>query len=128
MPPPAARPVSNLSTAATAYTLATEVLSGAAINPSLADPAQVVRLIGIIVATTGVGATTFTPRIRRGGLAGTLVGAAAAVTTPASSTVVLIVAGDDAPGDVASVNYVLTGTAAGVAATGVFAYLFAIVG
>lgn len=116
-----------ISGAATVFTLATEV-AGVTVSLSEVSADAPVRLWGFFTVTTGVGATTLTPRIRRGGVAGTLVGAQPAITSPASSVVSVFNMGEDFPGEVASQTYTLSLTAAGVAASGILAYLVAVVG
>ncbi len=128
MPVPWPRKFSSSVTADVTLTLATEVVVVTIPSVSADGADQVVRLVGWVVAQTGVGATTVTLRWRRTGLTGTLVGEANAITTAASSVFTLTHDGEDSPGDVASLAYVLTATAAGVAGTALSAYGLALVG
>lgn len=109
-------------------TLATEIVVATLVGVTLADPTLNILLEGVAQVTTGVGATTVTPRIRRTSLTGTLVGEANAITTAASSTIQIAHTEEDAPGDVASLVYVLTLTAAGAAGTSLHASLKATLG
>lgn len=109
-------------------TLATELVVATIPGVTTDGVAQVVRLLGYMVVTTGVGATTVTLRWRRTGLTGTLVGEANAITSAASTVFSWPHEAEDTPGEVASLAYVLTATAAGVAGTANFAYAVALIG
>lgn len=128
MPTSFQRIVSVVATGDVALPLATETVVATLPGVSPGDAGATIHLEGTAQVTTGVGATTVTPRIRRVGLAGALVGEANAITTPASSTLQIIHEEDDAPGDVASLVYVLTLTAAGVAGTCLHSALKAVIG
>lgn len=119
MPIPSGIPKSVFSTVDVTLTLATEVVVVTLNGISPSDAFQTVSLFGRAHVTTGAGATTVTPRIRRGSLTGALVGEANAITTPASTTVEIEIEADDQPGDVAGLAYVFTLTAAGVAGTAI---------
>lgn len=119
MPAPGTRSLSVFFTADVTLTLATEVVILTLPGVTTDGPGQTVRLYGVVQVTTGVGATTVTLRWRRTSLTGTLVGEANAITTAASTTFAFAHAVDDTPGEVASLPYVLTGTAAGVAGTAI---------
>ena len=119
MPGPINRPVSIFFTADVTLTLATEVIVLTLPGISTESGGQVVRLIATIQVTTVAAATTGTMRWRRSSLTGTLVGEANAFTVVASTTTPFSHAVDDAPGEVASLAYVLTYTAAGSAATAI---------
>ena len=127
MPTAQPRITSNLTQTTPTYTSGVEVLSGATLQVSLSDPAQVVHLQGLIIVTGAAGTTSCIPRIRRTGLTGTQVGGAPTISMTASATCVIVNMADDNPGDVASLVYVLTGLCAGANGTGVLAYLQAIV-
>jgi hypothetical protein len=119
MPGPIERPVSVFFTADVTLTLATEVVVMTTPGVNTAGVSQTCRIIGSVQVTTGVGATTVTLRCRRASLTGTLVGEANAITTAASTTFAFPFSFDDNPGEVASLPYVITATAAGVAGTAI---------
>ncbi len=127
MPGPISRPVSTFFTADVTLTLATEVVIMTLPGVNTENPSQTVRVFGSVQVTTGVGATTVTLRVRRSSLTGTLVGEANAITTAASTTFAFPFAVDDTPGEVASLPYVVTGVAAGVAGTAIQGEAMAIV-
>ena len=127
MPGQIARPVSVFFTADVTLTLATEVVILTLPGINTENSGQTVRLNANVQITTGVGATTVTLRWRRQSLTGTLVGESNAITTAASTTFAFPYGVDDTPGEVASLPYVLTGTAAGVAGTAIQGEAFALV-
>ena len=127
MPGPIGRPVSVFFTADVTLTLATEVVVMTLPGVNTENISQTVRVFGNVQITTGAGATTVTLRVRRSSLTGTLVGEGNAITTAASTTFAFPFGVDDNPGEVASLPYVITATAAGVAGTAIQGEAMAIV-
>lgn len=101
----------------TALTAGTEAVI--ATLPGISTPGAdgTVDLDGTATFLGVAGTTTVTLRVRRASLTGTLVGEADAI--PAAGAVLSrhLISTQDAPGDVASLTYVLTATAAGGNAT-----------
>ncbi len=72
-------------------------------------PSRTFRLTAALKVTTGLGATGLIVRVRRGTLVtGTLVGEAASITAAASTTYETPYEVEDAPGEVAGQQYVVT--------------------
>lgn len=127
MPGALSRPVSVFFTADVTLTLATEVVVLTLPGISTDGAGQTIRLTSTLQVTTVAAATTVTLRWRRSSLTGTLVGEAPAITTAASTLFAIPFAVDDNPGEVASLAYVLTATAAGAAATATMGEALAII-
>ena len=127
MPGPIGRPVSVFFTADVTLTLATEVVIMTLPGINTENISQIVRVFGSVQITTVASATTLTLRVRRNSLTGTLIGESNAITTAASTTFAFPFSVDDTPGEVASLPYVITGTAAGAAGTAIQGEAMAIV-
>jgi len=119
MPAAGTRKYSIFFTADVTLTLATEVVVLTLPGVTTDGINQVVALYSSIQVTTIAAATTLILRWRRSSLTGTLVGESNAITTAASTTFTFSYAADDAPGEVASLPYVLTATQAGSASTAI---------
>jgi len=128
MPPPGVRVYSVFFTADVTLTLATEVVVLTLPGVTTDNTGQVARLTGNVIVTTIASATTLILRWRRTSLTGTLIGESNAITTAASTTFAFQYSVEDSPGEVASLPYVLTATAAGAAATAVQGDGLALVG
>ena len=127
MPGPIGRPASVFFTADVTLTLATEVVVMTLPGINTENVSQTIRIFGSMQITTVASATTLTIRVRRSSLTGTLVGEGNAITTAASTTFAFPFGVDDNPGEVASLPYVVTATAAGAAATAIQGEAMAIV-
>lgn len=88
-------------------TTETEAAQVAAPPPNRSGLVYTVR--GWMQVTAGVGTTAFIPRIRRGtDTSGTLVGEGNPVTVVAGNTLTVPLVVDDTPGEVSSLDYVVT--------------------
>lgn len=119
---PAAAPPAQLSSAAatSSVTITTTTETVLATLPGINTYiGGAVRVECITSITAGTGTTAITVRLRRGtGITGTLVGNANAITVTAGNTVDIIQAGEDTPGEAASLQYVCTAQQTAASANG----------
>lgn len=88
--------------------------------PGPASPSAVVLLEGYVALLTGTGTTGVTVRLRQNSVTGTVVATSGVVTQGVAAGAVdtFSINGQDTPGDVASMIYVLTVQQAGASANG----------
>lgn len=91
-------------------------------------PDSVVRFYAMFSCQPGAAVTAVAPRIRRGGVTGTLVGLGGNVNVTASTSVNIPYGADDSPGDVANQTYSLCMVSTGGTTTQGVTYVIAIVG
>ena len=120
--------VSNTTTGTT-LTTTSETVVATVIVPATTNVQRILHFLANCVLTAGAGTTAVALRVRRDGVAGTLV--VGPFTEPATASALWAgsAGGDDAPGEVASRTYVLTAQQTGATGngTGATGYLCCIV-
>lgn len=111
---------SGFATADVSLVTTAETVVATVTVPSTPNPGATVTIEGHCQLTVGTGTTALTPRIRRGGLTGALVGEgnALGVSGAAGSTEEVDLTVDDQPGEVVNQVYVLTVAQTGATANG----------